>query len=356
MSQPRLPVMVCLLLCVAAWRLDAQEEPQFAVRVDSARHEVVLTAGPFDLPSMAGHQHDEHDGMMTKFSARFEWPVEAMGRGFTFELRDAEGRKVSQRVLHHLNLINNSRRQLLLPLRERIMAVGRETKNLMLPSTIGLPIEAGSRMKLDIMWHNETPVDAGGVRLTLRIKYSPANLLPFPTTVLPLSLDLADGPGRANTFTVPPGRFTATREFIMPVGGRLLGISGHMHDWGVALRLEEAATGRVLTTIAPTLDSAGRIAHMPIRLFGITGDGLKLHANRRYRLVAVYDNRTGAPMEGMALMNAIFSPSDLRKWPDQDSEMIAYQDDGAYLPPTVNTTVESPDSASQTEEHQHPSQ
>ncbi len=337
-SRPRVSLLVpSLLLAGIAPTLAAQEAPQLTLRVDSVRHEVVLTAGPFDLPSMAGHQDAEHEKMMTKFSARFDWPVEAMGRGFTFELRDAEGKRVSQRVLHHLNLINDSRRQLLLPLRERIMAIGRETKRLMLPNTVGLPIESGSRMKLDVMWHNETPVDVGGVMLTLRIKYSPANLLPFPTAVLPLSMDLADGPGRKNTFMVPPGRFTASREFVMPVSGRLLGVSGHMHDWGVLLRLEEAATGKVLTTIHPTLDSVGRITHMPVRLFGVVGDGLKLHANRRYRLVVVYDNRSGAPMEGMALMNAIFSPSDFSKWPDQASRLSAYQDDGAYQPPLPAT-------------------
>jgi len=350
--RPRLPVALSLLFLSTSGVVAQEGEPVLAVRVDSARHEVVLTTGPFDLPSMPGHQHD---GMMTKFSTRFDWPVEAMGRGFTFELRDAEGRKVSQRVLHHLMLINNSRRQLLLPMRERIMAVGRETKNLMLPNTIGMPIEAGSRMRLDIMWHNETPADADGVMLTLRIRYSPANLVPVPTTVLPLSMDLADGPGRSNSFLVPPGRFTASREFIMPVTGRLIAVSGHMHDWGVALRLEEAATGKVLTTITPVLDSAGRITHMPIRLFGIAGDGLKLRANRRYRLVAVYDNRTDAPMEGMAHMDGIFSPSDLSKWPDQSSKMTAYQDDGAYVPPTVEAPMASPDSATdQSPQHQHP--
>ena len=326
MSEPQGRVVWSVLCCLAATPLTAQDAQRLAVRVDSAHHEVVLTAGPFDLPTMAGHHHE---GMMEEFSARFEWPVEAMGRGATLELRDAAGKKVPQRVLHHLNLINNSRRQLLLPLRERVLAVGRETKRITLPSTIGLPIEAGSRMRLDIMWHNETPEDVGGVMLTLRIKYSPANLSPRPLRVLPVSFDLADRPGRENTFAVPPGPFTITREFIMPVTGRLLAASGHMHDWATTLRLEDATTGRVLITISPTIDSAGRIHHMPIRLFGVRGEGLKLHANRRYRLVAEYDNRSGATMTGMAMMSGIFSPKDLRQWPDRQSEEIAYQDDSA---------------------------
>lgn len=338
-----LPAALFLQAILAGGAVAQEGEPALAVTVDSSRHEVVLTAGPFNLPSMAGHQHGDHGAMMTKFSARFDWPVEAMGRGFTFELRDADGGKVSQRVLHHMQLINSSRRQLLLPLRERIMAVGRETKNVMLPKTIGMPIESGSRMRFDVMWHNETPLDADGVMLTLRIRYSPASLVPSPTMVLPISMDLADGPGRSNSFTVPPGRFTASREFVMPVTGRLLAASGHMHDWGLALRLEDAATGKTLFGITPVLDSAGRITHMPIRLFGVRGDGLKLRANRRYRLVADYENRTSVPLDGMAMINAIFSPSDLRDMPAVGSSMNAYQDDGAYLPPAVSPSASAPD-------------
>jgi len=316
-------------VCLAG-SLAAQEAPQFAVRVDSASHEVVLTAGPFDLPSMAGHDHGGHADMMKEVSWQFDWPVEGTGRGFSLTLRDPEGKKVSQRVLHHLQIINRSRRQLLLPLREKIMAVGRETRNIMLPNTIGMPIAEGSPMKLDIMWHNETPLDVGGVVLTLRIKYSPENLLPEPTIVLPITIDVADAAGRPNSFTVPPGRFSASREFVMPVDGRLLGLSGHMHDWGAGLRLEESATGRVLATIVPSRDSAGRITHMPVKLYGIVGDGIKLHADRRYRLVADYDNGSGGPVDGMAHLNGIFSPADLEDWPAAGSQEGAYLDEGVY--------------------------
>ncbi len=329
MPRPRLAVVSSLLVCLAG-PLAAQEDPQFAVRVDSVSHEVVLTAGPFDLPSMAGHDHGGHSDMMKEVSWQFEWPVEGTGRGFSLTLRDPEGKKVSQRVLHHLQIINRSRRQLLLPLREKIMAVGRETRNIMLPNTIGMPIAEGSHMKIDIMWHNETPVDIGGVMLTLRIKYSPENLLPEPTIVLPITIDVADAAGRSNIFTVPPGRFSASREFVMPVDGRLLGLSGHMHDWGVGLRLEESVSGRVLAAITTTRDSSGRITHMPIKLYGIVGDGLKLHAHRRYRLVADYDNGTSGPVDGMAHMNGIFSPEDLDDWPASASKDVAYLDEGVY--------------------------
>lgn len=317
--------------------LHAQDEafvPGFAVTVDSARHDVVITVGPFVVPSMAGHgDHAGHEEAMPLHNFKFLWPVEGSGRGFRMELRDAEGKKVSQRVLHHLQIINQERRQLLLPLQEKMMAVGRETPNIMLPATIGLPLTQGSRLRLNVMWHNETPVDVDAVWMTLRIRYSPANLMPRPTLVMPISMDVADMKGRPNTFAVPPGRHEIGREFLMPVDARLLGVSGHMHDWGLGLRLEDAESGSVLTQVMTGLDSAGKIRKMPTRLFGIIGDGIRLRAGHRYRIVAIYDNPTGRPLPGsMGHLNGLISVSEdaLAAWPRLGAPEIAYLDDGAW--------------------------
>ena len=43
--------------------------------------------------------------------------------------------------------------------------------------------------------------------------------------------------GGSNTFDVPPGKSSKSYEFSLPVGGRLLGVGGHMHDYGVRVRL-----------------------------------------------------------------------------------------------------------------------
>lgn len=305
----------------------------FVVRVDSSRHEVVLSAGPFNLPSMSGHLgHAGHEeGAMPKHIDKFAWPVTGTGRGFVLELKDQHGKKVTQRVLHHLQIVNSDRRQLLLPMDEKLMAVGRETKNLMLPNTIGLPLTAGSSMKLDVMWHNETKNNYDSVYMTLSIKYNPANLLPAPVEVLPISIDIADAKGRPNTFPIPPGQTTVTRDFVMPVDGRILGFSGHMHNYGTGMWIEDVDAGKVITRIMPDLDSTGSITHMPVKLYGIYGEGLKVRANRRYRMVATYNNPTDRVITGaMAHINGLISPSDIRQWPGKSSTAMAYQDDGAY--------------------------
>jgi hypothetical protein len=305
----------------------------FAVTVDSSRDEVVITTGPYHLPAMGGEHaaHMNHEAMMEKITQRFDWPVEGMGRGFHMELRDAGGKRVSQRVLHHLQIINASRRQLILPLEEKIMAIGRETSNIMLPNSVGMPLAFGSRMRINIMWHNETATDIDAVYMTLRIRYSPDNLVPRPVAVLPISMDIADVKGKPNTFMIPTGADTITREFVLPLGGRVLALSGHMHDWGTGLWLEDARTGQVITRVTPTLDSLGRITHMPLKLYGIFGEGLKLEAGRRYRLVATYDNRSGASIDGaMGHLDGIIAVRDIRDWPHLGTTASGYLDSGAW--------------------------
>lgn len=341
----------------------AVPDPELAVTVDSSRHEVVIAVGPFRLASMKemmemmampGMEQMDHDAMMPQFVGRFPWPVQGMGRGFRLEITDATGKKIPQRFLHHLQIINGDRRQLLLPLEEKIMAIGRETRSLMLPQTIGMPLTAGSKMRIKIMWHNETAEDLDGVRLTLRIRYSPANLVPTPTTVLPISIDVADSPAKPNTFTIPPGDVSVSREFIMPVSGRLLALSGHMHDWGAGLMLQEVESGKVLADFVTTMDSAGRITHMPRKLYGIAGAGLRLRAQRRYRIVARYHNPTGAPIAGaMGHLDGLIQPDDLRRWPVRVSKEMAYLTEGLDSITQAPLTVTTPAPAGDGHQHQH---
>ena len=65
---------------------------------------------------------------------------------------------------------------------------------------------------------------------------------------MPIYMDVNLTVGGSNTFDVPPGKSTKSFEFTLPVGGRLLGVGGHMHDYGVRVRLEDAETGKVITT------------------------------------------------------------------------------------------------------------
>lgn len=312
--------------------------PTTTVTVDSARHEVIVVAGRWDLPNMAamagmaGHSHDlgaSHDTPVQQFT----WPVDGWFRGFRLEVRDQTGRVLPRRIMHHLIAVNYDRRQLLYPAAERLFGAGTETEDAAVPASIGVPLRSGTSLGFYVAWHNDTGEDLRGVQLTMVLEYSPRNLKPRPLDVMPLYMDVNLQVGGTNTYDVPPGRSEKAYEFTMPVGGRLIGYSGHLHDYGVMVRLEDVESGKVLARVRANRDASGKVSSLSRSLPGVRGRGTLLKANRRYRVVGVYDNPTGQVLRNgaMAHIAALFAPEDLAKWPAVDLADPAFQRDLASL-------------------------
>jgi hypothetical protein len=309
----------------------ARVKPDATVRIDSTRHELVVVAGPFSLPSMPPMP----EGMMDHGAAHdtpvhnFIWPVDGWLRGFKIEVLDSTGNTLPRRLMHHIVILNYDRRQLVYSAAERVFGAGTETEDASVPRSIGVPLNANTRMGMYIAWHNDTGKELNGVTLRLTMQWMPKSQNPRPVDVLPLYMDVNLTVGGTNTFDVGPGRTTHEFEFTLPVDGRLLGVSGHLHNYGRVIRLEDVESGKVLTKVEPTVDSAGNVIKMGRELFGIRGSGLRLRAGRRYRVVAEYDNPTGTTLHngGMAHMVGLFAPDDVKKWPAIDPADATYQMD-----------------------------
>lgn len=312
------------------------DAPSVAVTVDSARRQVVVTAGPWDLPAMPPMpDHAMHDLGASHDTPvqQFVWPVQGWFRGFTLEVRDGQGRLLPRRIMHHLIAVNYSRRQLLYPAAERLFGVGTETEDAVVPASVGVPLSPGMELGFYVAWHNDTGADLSGVRLTMRLEYSPSNLFPRPVEVMPLYMDVNLTVGGSNTYDVPPGRSEKSYEFSLPVGGRIIGYSGHLHDFGVMVRLEDAETGKELARVNAKRGKDGRVSRVSRSLPGIRGEGIRLKPNHRYRVVGVYQNPTGQilPNGAMAHIAALFTPDDLRLWPAIDYADPVFQRDLASL-------------------------
>ena len=310
--------------------------PTVRVTVDSSRHELTISSGPFDLPNMP--PMEDHAMMDLGMShdtrlQRFEWPVNGWFRGFRVELVDGRGNAVAPHVMHHMVMVNFSRRQLLYSAAERLMGTGTETGEVSVPKTIGVPMTPGMRLGMYVAWHNDTGKDLGGVHLKLIMLWTPKNQNPPPVNALPIYMDVNLTVGGQNTFDVPAGKSAKAYEFTLPVGGRLLGVGGHMHDYGSSVRLEDAETGKVLTQVKAERDSAGKLVKVSRKLFGVSGDGLRLKSKHRYRVVSEYDNPTGELLVkgAMASMVGLFVPDDMKRWPAVDSRDPTYQRDLASL-------------------------
>ncbi len=312
-------------------------EPSVTIAVDSGRKELVITAGPFDLPNMP--PMEDHAMMDLGMShdtpvQQFEWPIDGWFRGWRIELTDSAGNPVPRDVIHHMIMVNFSRRQLVYPAVERLLGAGTETDDgVSVPKTIGVPLTPGMKLGMYVAWHNDTGRDLQGVFLKVVMLWTPKNQNPPPVNSLPIYMDANLTVGGSNTFDVPPGVSEQAYEFTLPIGGRLLGVGGHLHDYGLRVRLEDVATGKVITAVEATRDSAGKVSKVSHRLFGVSGEGLKLKANHPYRVVGVYDNPTGETLVkgAMAHMVGLFVPDDMQRWPAIDPANPEYQRDMAAL-------------------------
>lgn len=311
-------------------------KPDVRVAIDSSRHTVLIVAGPFDLKNEPPMDEMMEMGAPMNHGApvqRFVWPVDGWLRGFEWTLVGRDGQPVEKHVMHHMIMVNFDRRQLLYDAAERLMGAGSETEDATVPRTIGIPLTAGTRLGFYIAWHNDTGKDLEGVSLKLTLLWTPRNQNPRPANALPIYMDVNLTIGGTNTFDVPPGKSSKSYEFTLPTGGKLLGVGGHVHDYGSSVRLEDAETGKVLTRVDAVRDKDGKVLKVSRKLFGVTGSGLSLKANHRYRVVGEYDNTTGKmrPNGAMAHMVGLFVPNDLSKWPAIDPTDSTFLRDMATL-------------------------
>ena len=289
-------------------------DPAVSVRVDSSRREVIVAAGPFTVGGGGHHEHSSHGVILLPF----RWPVGGWLRGAAIEITDGHGKRLSPGLLHHLNIINVERRQVVQAAYERLLAVGQETGDLMLPAGVGVPVADQSRLALLVAWDHMAPGDLGAVDLKIRFRWLPSNTVPQPVAVLPFPLDVGFDAATSDAYDLPPGPSERQFEFTVGPAGRILAIGGHLHDHGVSIRLEESGSGKVLVELRPEIDRAGRVISMPTRIPGASGDGILLRAGRSYRVVARYDNPTGGVLVdgAMGLLVGIFAPDrpDLKMW------------------------------------------
>lgn len=311
----------CLAVGLATRGAPASELQSFEVDLSP----VDLPASrPSEGPWASGSAHSEKGlhGVIPRPS-RVEVPIDGWMHGFDYDLVDAAGDEVPAEVLHHLKVISPERRELFSPLMLRIAAAGAETKPILLPSRIGYPLVRGDTLLVTAMLHNPTGTRLEGVRLRIRVRYSPegpwrppAEVVPFFTHVTP--------PLEESEYDLPPGRSRRSIEVRPAVGGRILGLGGHLHRYGTGLRLSEVETGRILWESRAERGPDGTILEIPDDVFVWSG-GIEIRPDRSYRVTAFYDNPTGRviPDGGMGTVGGVILADG--PWPTVDPTAPAYR-------------------------------
>jgi hypothetical protein len=313
---------VKLLIVVAGFLAPAAIAAQtVTTRVDSVRHEVVITVSSFDVPatmkmSEADGPMEMDDGPLKLF--RFDWPVDGYAKAFHVDVVDSRGKILPRSLLHHLIGINLDRRQFIYSATERLFAIGKETEAVSLPGKLAIPLDRGQRLGFYVAWHNDTGRDFRNLSVRVVMSWLPGTVSKDLIAVLPVYLDVNNDVGGDDTFDVTPGKSFKAFEFVSPVSGRLLAVGGHLHDYGAAVRLEDAATGAILVRLPAEREKDGRIRAMPRKFFAF--NPIKLQAGHRYRIVAEYDSPLDKTIRngGMANLVAAIAPDDPRSWPAID--------------------------------------
>ncbi|MDT8369088.1 MAG: hypothetical protein RQ745_07760 [Longimicrobiales bacterium] len=325
------------------------DAPGVRTRIDTERREVVMVAGPFTIPSgpmnhgggMAEGGHGEHDEGMKTPLIPLEWPVKGGLRGFRLALFQKDGTRLSRELVHHLNALHFDRRELIYPIPTRLIAVGSETPDILLPESHQIRMAEGDSIGWYIMWHNDTGRAIEDVYVEFALPYADPPAA-GATALTSLYLDTNFTVGEDTSFDVPPGRSERSHDFEVPTGGTILAAGGHVHDYGVEVRLEEVETGRVIVRLEADRDAEGRVASVEQkifrRFFGLFESGVRLEPGRTYRVVGVYDNPTGAmiPGGGMAQIGALFRPDSPADWPVNDPGDPRYRLDRSGIPEPIS--------------------
>jgi len=287
----------------------AAQQPGMTIRDDAARKEMVIEVGPVDLPGGAHRQLPAFHGQV---------PIDGWVHGYRIEIVDAAGREVPRRTLHHVNVITPAQRELFSQIMLRVAAAGQETDPVTLPRMIGYRVRPGQPLIVTAMLHNTAAADYRGVRLRVRFPYTRSDARLKPISVLPFYIDVMP-PASLHSYDLAPGRSEKSWEARPAVSGRVLAIGGHLHQYGVSLRLEDVAARRVIWDGRPEVDERGEVVGMPVGRF-VWRLGVPVRAGRLYRVTAVYENPTGRviPGGGMGALGGVIVPDDESRWPGID--------------------------------------
>jgi hypothetical protein len=322
--------MPALLMCVAS--VVHGQTP----RVEHTSNSVTLVLGPVVLPA-----HADHDGVQQPAPATIALPLDGWIQGFSVEVADTSGKPIPRVVLRDVNVFAPAQRELFSGVMLRVAAAAPETAPLSMPALIGYRVHAGDSLLLTTVFQNPTAQPYVAM-LRVRFPFKGANSFVKAMSIYPLSLDVMP-PAGSHSFDVPPGHSEHYWEGKPAIGGRILGMSGHVNKYGTLLRLEDRTEGKVLWEVKPDTDATGEIKEIPIAKF-VSHFGLKLYPDHVYRFTAVYDNPTGVTVSdgGSGTLGGVFRPDGGVAWPpidraNEDYKLdyrLMYRLDGTQRPGT----------------------
>jgi len=299
-------------------------------RVDAGAHAVTLREGPMTLPPHTGHMK-----MPQPADQIWTVPMDGWLLAYHPKLVDSSGNPVPGTVLHHTAFWNENRADFLCPNKEEhIFGAGSEMTDWGEVPGYGYRVQKGDSIRVETMVYNPTASSYDNVYLEVAIPYQDANDTSAPPrkNVYPAWMDVKSCGD--SSYDVPSGKSEKSGTVTVKYDGVLLGVGGHLHDYGKQVMLEDVSRKETVATLDATVDAHGHLEAVPVKLFLEQG-GYKFAANDVLKISAVYENPTGKLLHDGAMGIAVgyFVPSDdakmaaLRHKPKPAHDMAATSHD-----------------------------
>jgi len=269
-------------------------------KVDAARHTVTLSVGPMNLPA-----HTSHMKMPQPPDLVWEVPMDGWLLAYHPRLVDANG-AVPGTVLHHVAFWNENRADFLCPNKEEhIFGAGSEMTDWAEVLGYGYRVQKGDKIRVETMMYNPTATSYDKVSLEVQIPYADANSgsgAKMIQNVYPAWMDVASC-GNSG-YDLPAGKSEKTGMVTVKYDGMLLGVGGHLHDYGKQISLQDVSRKETVAILEAKADAHGHLESVPVKLFVQEG-GYKFAANDVLKISARYDNPTGKLLRDGAMGIAV---------------------------------------------------
>jgi hypothetical protein len=282
---------------------------KLALTTDPAKHEMVAKLGPLALPA-----HTDHMAMAQPRAQFIEIPFDGWITAYHPALVDEAGNVLPGQMLHHVAFWNTERSDFLCSNKEEhIFGAGGEMNDWPALPGFGYRVRKGDRIRVTTMFHNPTQTSYERAWLVVRMEYQPKSA--ELKSVYPAWFDVQKC-GDSN-FAVPASGITRQADIPVNFSGRLLGVGGHMHDYGEQLVLSDETQQQPIASLQATLDEQGHLRSMPVAVFLDRG-GFPLKKGDAVRVEARYGKPRLSHAEGMAIVVGYFLP-------DNDADMKGLQ-------------------------------
>jgi hypothetical protein len=277
-------------------------------KVDSSAHVVTLRVGPMNLPANTGHMKMPQPPDQT-----WQIPFDGWLLAYHPKLVDAGGNAVPGTVLHHTAFWNENRADFLCPNKEEhIFGAGSEMTDWAEVPGYGYRVQKNDKIRIETMVYNPTATSYDQVYLEVAIPFQEAagepNAKPRKN-VYPAWMDVKSCGN--SSYDVPAGKSEKSGTVTVKYDGALLGVGGHLHDYGKQVVLQDVSRNETVASLDAKANEKGLLESVPVKLFLEQG-GYKFSAGDTLRISATYDNPTGKllPEGAMGIAVGYFVPAD----------------------------------------------